>query len=1081
MKHKLISDTFLFHLLRKGRRQFVFLLYFFPAMLAAQSSTSFMFEAATVPADWTTSNGTLSITTNHYKEGTRSLYWETSGGESTLTVSTREFNTSGRALFMYLRSPEITDDHLKIEFLDASDKIQRTANVKINFKGWRELIRTYAEYSTTTAFGLSKVRFTLYPTDSSPRRLFFDQVNFNSNSVNKNFGALWVLDYHQLPGNKPHLELYANEIDIPLETPTTKELEDLATLRARLPRTIGSTTNIISVRNTVNSYAIQRNADGSVRGNVIDCTLGNFTAADATTILNALETFASRASASTLNSSDSILFVNFADHVIDQGFAEGVAFLVPSNSYTDARYIPAAILNIIPYLPGDERKVEFLKLARWLSEYGAIYYPEATFYKGLNTDLMYNFLPHFYGYALTQPDDRVAIRELKVLKRYLERSSRPIPGTVALLKADGVGFHHSTHYNNYMYGHATWGTYVHHLRETSFNMDAESYIRFRDAVLAMYKMANKNPGGAGNHFTANSLSGRNPYTRGGITVQVRAQVLEGMIEASRTILGSIDEELAAAYNFFFEKNEYNVPEKNFDGYYQFNYSPIGIYRRGNWVVTMRAPTAYFWGAEIYSRQNRFGRYQSHGTMEVVYTGPYSRSGIPANSGSGGWDWNVVPGTTTVHYTSWREMMPNRTETDRFDQKASTTNYAGAIAAGNSGVFATHFVQGDNWGSQRFTPTNLQFKKSVFTFDSLFVCLGTNISAVGSYGNDMITATNLFQELKSDYFQDLILNGSPIVEGTVQTIPANTASWILTPLGTGYHIPPSNDPLTLKFASQTSPLETGADVDNPTTSQVAAKAFIDHGVKPTNKNYHFVMIPGTTAAAMQEIATQIQSDDNAVYKIENQTEAMHAVTHKPTNTTSYAFFAAANNISFGLVKSTTTEHLLVVKNEAEKTRLHFSVSNPDMHPVVNSEFGFMPTPVTTTITVRGEWKIRSSTDGSVSVISSNSDETQISFTLNEGMPVYFTLAHPSDDEPSFITQIPQHDWVNLSGQNNTYTLNFLNESVQNRTARLTTLSGICVKSFETTKSTIAINDLYAGFYLLTAYENDRHKTFKLIVR
>lgn len=1052
---------------------FLIFLLFVAEILTAQK-TSFMFEESEAPSDWQVQNGALSITGNHYKEGKQSLCWITNSNQSTLTVSIRAFNTGGRGFVMFIRSPRITDDHLRIEFIDNNNNVQRVANVRVNFKGWRELIRLYSDFSTNTAFTLSKVRFTLLCADATSRKLFLDNVNFNSDPVNKNFGYHWILDKTVFTKENRTLNEYSNPVDIGISTPTQRELNDLATLRERLPRVSNSTMNLLAARNLIRSYNIARNDDGSVKGNIIDCSLNTFTVSFATNILDAVQVLGSRKSASL---SDSILFVNMVDHMLDQGFAEGISLRINPNAYDDARAIPAGILNIVSLLPDDERKLEMLKLARWLSGYGTIYYPEGEYLNKFDSDVIYNYLPHFYGYALLQPDDKVAIRELKALKRYLERHTEVVPGTSDMIKVDGTSFHHWTHYNNYMYSFKTWGEFIYHLRGTFFNMNELSYTRFRDAVLAMYKMANKHKGG-GNHFTANSLAGRNPYTRGGIGIHVGGKnVLNGMIEASKTIFSSgFDKKLAAAYNFFYDTNEFDVPAENYDGYYQFNYSPIGVARKKDWVVVMRAPTSNFWGAEIYSNQNRFGRYQSHGSMEVVYSGVYERSGIPITSGSGGWDWNVVPGTTTVHYTSWREMMPNKNTTDRFDQRALNTNFSGALADGNNGVFATDFVQGDEWGSRRFVPTNLKFKKSIFTFDSLFVCLGSDIASVGDYSNSMLTGTNLFQEIKSSYFSDFIVNDVAYSEGSTINLSNTRNNWLLTPLGTGYFVPPGNDNLVVKYGPQTTPVETGADVDVPTTTTTAVKAYINHGVKPNGKSYHFAMIPNTNVNAMRALSTQIGTDGGTVYKIESQTSKLHAVTHLQSETTGYSFFTEVADIPFGIVKSTTSEHLLMMQKDRNFNRLHFTACNPDLRPQSNADFGFLSSPTTTTITIRGTWKILQATEGVGNVVWVGED-TKITLTMREGMPEKFTLG--SLEDTKIENPVEKDKWVKLSCDNDNYVLSFLESGLQHK-IEIYSLCGQKILSVMTTDEVYKINqEMNGGICLLKVSSGDKLLFFKIL--
>lgn len=1043
-----------------------------PLTLIAQQ-TAFMFEDSSVPSDWQTQQGTLSVTGNHYKEGVQSLSWETTGGEATLLVSTRNFNTKGRGFMMHLRAPEITNDVLKIEFLDSSNQVHRTANVSINFKGWRELIRMYSEFSETSTFALKTVRFTLLPTNQTPRKLFFDNVNFNTDVINKNFGGQWVLDKDKFTADNLSLNEFGYPIDIPITTPTAQELNELSVLRSRFQRELESDMNLLASRNLVNSYKIVRNDDGSVRGNVLDCSKDALTTTAVRNILGALQTLAGSS-----NAADEQRFLDLVDHMLEQGLSEGVSLRLSSSSYSDARYIPASILNLVPYLQTDERKIEMLKLARWMSEYGKVYLPEDMYLSRLNSDLIYNYLPHMYGYAVLQPNDAVAIRELKALKRHLERHTEVVPGTSDMIKIDGTGFHHWTHYNNYMYCYSTWAEYIYQLRETSFNIKSESYYRLRDALMAVLKMANKKEGNK-NHFFANALAGRNPYIRGGINVPFNGDKIQGLVTASETILGSMDEYLAGAYNYFYMSDVYDVPAVNMDGYYQFNYSPLGVYRKNNWVVSMRSPTAYFWGAEIYSQQNRFGRYQSHGTLEVVYTGEYARSGIPTTTGSGGWDWNVVPGTTTVHYDSWLEMMPNKNVTDRFDQKAPDTHFVGALAAGNSGVFAADFNQGDNWGSQRFTPTNLKFKKSVFTFDSVFVCLGTNISAQGSYSANMHTATNLFQEVQSSYFSDFIINGNVFQENDEFAFENSKNYWMLTPLGTGYYIPKNNDPLVVKFGSQTSPRETGVDVSNPTYTVTAAKAYIQHGVKPASKDYRFFMIPNTTQTAMENFAAKVGDTGGDVFVIESQTEKLHAVTNLDMKMTSYAFFDAVSNLSFGYLESASTEMLLVIKRDEPKNRLHISINNPNLRPVPDTDFGFLSTPTQTTIKLKGVWKLLQDNE-SVLSMSNDGKSTTINLVLAEGEPVYFSLGDMDDTN---VKQPQDHDdWVSILDNKDSIHLSFLSQTEgKEKNIQVFTLNGSLFYTDKTSNSSFIVDKkvLPQGFFVMRVSENKKFKVIKVI--
>lgn len=93
------------------------------------------------------------------------------------------------------------------------------------------------------------------------------------------------------------------------------------------------------------------------------------------------------------------------------------------------------------------------------------------------------------------------------------------------------------------------------------------------------------------------------------------------------------------------------------------------------------------------------------------------------------------------------MMPKESTTQRFDQFSKEKNFSGALAWNDCGVFATDFDQIDRWGGTVcYTSTNLVFKKTMFAFGDMVVCIGSDIASSGTYDDDMITATNLFQNV-----------------------------------------------------------------------------------------------------------------------------------------------------------------------------------------------------------------------------------------------------------------------------------------------------------------------------------------------
>ena len=72
----------------------------------------------------------------------------------------------------------------------------------------------------------------------------------------------------------------------------------------------------------------------------------------------------------------------------------------------------------------------------------------------------------------------------------------------------------------------------------------------------------------------------------------------------------------------------NAPQ----GFFVYNYGSAGIFRRANWMVTLKGYTTDVWGAEIYTKDNRYGRYQSYGSVQIM--GQSSRLASGYTNGNG---------------------------------------------------------------------------------------------------------------------------------------------------------------------------------------------------------------------------------------------------------------------------------------------------------------------------------------------------------------------------------------------------------------------------------------------------------------
>ncbi len=468
---------------------------------------------------------------------------------------------------------------------------------------------------------------------------------------------------------------------------------------------------------------------------------------------------------------------------------------------------------------------------------------------------------------------------------------------------------------------------------------------------------------------ANSTSGRFPFNQ---SSAVRTSDFRDLVAIGGDIINqTIEPEAAALYNYFYKTNFYTgIKPINLDGFHQFNYGPMGIKRHKNWVAVAKGLTDKMFGTEIYANANRYGRYQGYGALEILYETTAATGYI---SGGDGWDWNVMPGTTTVHLSNYADLRPPTNSTrDEYQAKS----FVGALSAGHDGIFAMDFVQD---AGSRYTTNNLTFRKSVFAFDSILVCLGSKIN--GSGGN---VATNLFQSIHSSTNPGIFINSLTATTSNSTTNLSTTGSnWIVNGQTTGFYIPAGNNQIQVFRGTQTTPINTS---NTPTTTATsnASKAWINHGTTPNNASYQYVVVPSTTAAKMQTLVTSINQGD--VYEVLANNLKHHIVKYIPNNTTAYSFFESESDVNIGYLKNVSNQCLIMTKEI--KDTLIVRIANPDLNTFNVSEpsVDWNAAPSNVSITLRKELRLLesfSSFTGNTVSSTYTPDGLKLDFILNQG--------------------------------------------------------------------------------------------------
>lgn len=720
----------------------------------------------------------------------------------------------------------------------------------------------------------------------------------------------------------------------------------------------------------------------------------------------------------------------------------------------------------------------------WAPTYDAVYQQNNG---AINTDKIYNIGDVYLAYSLWQDSADERYRYMRGYKRHMERFFSYTFGTADGLKPDGTGFHHWVAYNNYMFSYSTAANLLYYLSGTSFQVAPDNYKVFRDAFYTQFIEAND----AG--VQALSTAGRNPQNR---TRPFGQMALKVLAIAGGNILGlsTADPLLAGMYNRIYGVEpsfNYSTVTPSATGFFQFNHANAGAFRKSDWVVFNKGFSNNMWGAEAYTNQNRYGRYQSYGALEVIYSGDK-----PTGNGYDHitWDWNFNPGTTVIRLP-WDKLHGEWSRLDEQQQK----RFVGALSLknknsellnnthGDFGMFAMDFQEDVNQGFGTNYTSNVKhhnsaftFKKSNFYFDDIIVCLGSGIS---NNDNANETITTLFQRLDNKGV-GVNVNGTSQTSTGLVSYNGNSNNWLLTNYNTGFYLVSGNDNIVVKKEVQQTPnQEQTWPVDfSGNATNTYYTGYINHGKNPSNKNYEYILKPNSNATEMQSLHTEILNA-NKPYIVHKKDVDAHIVEHIAKKVWGYAFFNSATNLIYNYVKGVNASCLVMTEyNDGNKTLL-VSIDNPDIG--FNSR-SFSPSiQVTRQLTLQGQWALSKSYSG-VQILSANVTETVIEFTLVDGLAKEVLL-----NGMQTLRVASSNKLVNVADESITNVFLYPNpannmiefSSLENvESVKVISILGAEVGNFRINNNQLNVQNLSNGMYLLKLkLESGGFITKKLIIK
>lgn len=947
---------------------FIFLFLF--SSLSSSYAQLVGFEESVPQTFKVAGKGELKTSSLFYKEGKSSLEWDFQPGStldvqvSPLSLNAKKEQQFGITLWIYNEKPQ--QDSVRFEFLNEAGEVSYWFSYHLQAAGWRACWISFA-YMNGNKKDKNIVGYRLVAPQREGR-IFLDRLTFPEKKMN-----LRTTPDQQLPTNNglSNRDLWhwclvwkweKQSYDIPLLSKlTSRQKKDLKTIEQRLTDFLdvkkAPQGQVNAAYKTFEKAAITPSAAGTgftgmpvVTPDEQDKKKGEMSWNDIETMLAG---FAYDACYNQNETSKKNYFTVF-DYAIDQGFAFGSGMGTNHHyGYQIRKIYTTAWLMRNEIYKHPHRDVYLSTLRFW----AALQETRQPCSPGRDEllDSWHTLLMAKLISAMMFPDANRQEQALNGLSRWLSSSLRYTPGTIGGIKVDGTTFHHGGFYPGYTTGVlATIGQFIAFTNGTDFELTEEARQHIKSAFIAMRNYCNFYEWGIG-------ISGRHPFggKMGSEDIEAFANIaLSGDLSGRGD---AFDHGLAADYlrlirngdtpNARFFKKEGIQPAQAPQGFFVYNYGSAGIFRRADWMVTLKGYTTDVWGAEIYAKDNRYGRYQSYGSVQIMGKGnPVSRAG--SGFVQEGWDWNRLPGTTTIHLPFELLDSPLKGTT----MVRSEENFSGSSSLGGmNGMFAMKLMERDY---DNFT-SDFVARKSVFCFDNRMICLGTGITNSNA---DYPTETTLFQtkfngkEPKADnddyWLHDGYDNYYHVVDGTVR--------------------------------SQVADQESRHEKTREKTAGKFSSAWIEHGKAPKDGTYEYMVLIQPSAAELDEL------QKTPAYEVLQRDQMAHVVYDKKTGITGYAAFEAYQPVNDQFIVSIPAETMVMYGKESDN-RIRLSVCDPNLNLAEKTYTTKEPSrPISKKIVVKGIWMLPSPQEGIQLEYEGNN--TLLNVTCQHGQPVEMLLTN-----------------------------------------------------------------------------------------
>lgn len=952
-----------------------FQLLFILTYLSSSAFAQFVSFEEEIPCNFKSSDKQeLALSSSYYKEGSKSLEWKFSPN-SILDIPSESVFTlegdNGITLWIYNEKPQ--QDSLRFEFYSPNGHVSHHFGFRLYAAGWRACWISFKHMQGDKQD--KKIAGYRIIAPNRTGRVFIDRLTFPVKKINDR-----TTPDLQMPTNNSltYRDLWhwcrvwqweQYQYDLPLsESLTTDEKQELATVEARLTAILDTPKapkkGISKAYSTFKAANIRPSSNGFTGAPVVapdelNRRKGELSWNDLEDMLSgfAYDAYYNHSAQSAKN------YFLVWDYAINQGFAFGSGMGTNHHyGYQVRKIYTTAWLMRDAIWKAPNRDNILSALIFWSS----LQETRIPFQYGRDEllDSWHTLLMAKTVSALLFVDERERARALAGLSRWLSGSLQYSPGTIGGIKVDGTTFHHGGFYPAYTTGVlAMVGQFIALTSHTRYVPTMEARQVLKSAFISMRNYCNIYEWGIG-------ISGRHPFGGSMKENDVAAFAYLALAGDLSGESNTFDHHLAADYmrlcnndtpEAIYFRKEGITPAKAPQGFFVYNYGSAGIFRRNDWMVTLKGYTTDVWGSEIYRKDNRYGRYQSYGSVQIMGYPSRKASGFDEN----GWDWNRLPGTTTIHlpFDLLDSPLPGTT------MAHSKENFSGSSSLeGKNGMFAMKLMERN---LKNFTP-DFVARKSVFCFNNRMICLGTGISnSNASFPTETTLFQSTFQKGKSDIYVDGKLKNVPfhqeLNDGKRHCIQDGYNNYYLV----------NGDNVQIQIARQDSHHEK----TRAKTQGTFASAYINHGAAPQNAGYEYMVLIQPSPKELDAARRK------APYQILHKDSIAHVVIDKQTGITAYAAFETYLPQKDELFLSIPAETMVMQKQSG--SNLLLSVCDPNLNISEKAFTTKEPSrPIEKKLILKGQWKCKTlQEDVTVEV---GQTETVLTVTCRHGQPIEFIL-------------------------------------------------------------------------------------------